>query len=244
MRRDDKGLVLLIQGGATKLQLKIKGISNMSNCKHALVSFIVWAFYRILISTWRIEIIESESVKKLKANNRSWVIAMWHGDEIAIINFCRFYKVATLTSTSRDGELINQILLRLGMKTSRGSSTRGGSTALKGLIRLTRNGFCPVVPVDGPKGPLHQVKPGVFELAKVVRSPIIPVGVACSRKFIFQKSWNKAYIPLPFSRVLLVWGEEFRVPDDADPRNVELAKNLKQQLDAMSRMALKLFAKN
>lgn len=203
-----------------------------------------WLFYRLLSLTWRIEIIESNSVKQLKASGNSWICAIWHGDELAIITFCRFYKVATMTSTSKDGELMDRVLHKLGMATARGSSTRGGVSALKGMIRLTKNGWSPVIPVDGPKGPYHKAKPGVFELSKLTKTPIIPVGVAASNSFVFKKSWNKAYIPLPFSKVALVWGETFDYDPALDPRSPVLAQSLEHALAAVGQKAVKVFAKN
>ncbi len=205
---------------------------------------IVSILYRLWFTTWKIEIYDSEAVKKLSAEKKPWVMAMWHGDELATATFCRFYKSATMISTSKDGDLMNGVLTRLGMKTSRGSSTRGGSAALKGLIRLTREGYSPLVSVDGPKGPYHKAKPGIFEVAKICHLPIIPMGVACSRKKVFERSWNKAFIPLPFARVCLVWGEAMIISDDADPRDEALARELENRLDAASRAAAKLFAKS
>lgn len=207
-------------------------------------AWIVWAFYRLWISTWRISIVESDSLKKQKTTNKPWVIAHWHGDELALICFCRFYKVATITSTSKDGELMNNVLNLLGVKTSRGSSTRGGVGALKGIIRIARTGYCPVVAVDGPKGPFHKAKPGVFEISRMLDLPIISVGVSCSRKYTFEKSWNKTYLPLPFSKLVLVWGEALYLNKEEDPRSPKLAEKLENELDALGRKAAKLFAKH
>lgn len=205
--------------------------------RRRLLPFLVWLVYRIWTATWRTKVIESPGLEKLKASGSGWICAMWHGDEVAMIRFSRHYKVATMTSTSKDGELMNQVLLRLGMQTSRGSSTRGGAAGLKGLVRLARSGWCPVMTVDGPKGPLHVVKPGIFELARISNLPIVPVGVAASNRKVFEKSWNKAYLPLMFSKVHLVWGEPYQIAREEDPRSDELSRDLKQKLDAVGRMA-------
>jgi lysophospholipid acyltransferase (LPLAT)-like uncharacterized protein len=199
--------------------------------------------YRLWTATWRMTIIESETVKKQKSNGKAWICAIWHGDELAMIRFSVRYRVATMTSTSKDGELMDNVLHRLGMETSRGSSTRGGVSALKGMVRLARKGWSPVVAVDGPKGPYHKAKPGVFELAKISDIPIVPVGVHSTSKLVFKKSWNKAYLPLPFSRVVLVWGEEFKFDHSLDSRDKDLASSLESALDAVGRTAVKVFAK-
>lgn len=102
---------------------------------------------------------------------------------------------------------MNRVLNSFGIPTSRGSSTRGGVRALKGLIDLARKGYMPSFAVDGPKGPLHKVKPGVIALSKELGIPIVPVAMVCSRSYCFKKSWNKAVLPLPFARVVIYFGK-------------------------------------
>jgi lysophospholipid acyltransferase (LPLAT)-like uncharacterized protein len=116
-------------------------------------------------------------------------------------------------------------------------------SALKGLVRLAKTGCCPVVTVDGPKGPFHKAKAGVFELSRLSGLPIIPVGVAASHKKVFEKSWNKAYLPLPFSRVTLVWGDALSLETDFDPRSSDNAFALEKELDAMGRIASETLCK-
>ncbi len=85
--------------------------------------------------------------------------------------------------------------------------------ALKGILRLAKEGWRPSVAVDGPRGPRHEVKLGVVEIARVLKVPILPINMACSRSFIFQKSWNKSELPLPFSKIVIQWGD----PIEYDP---------------------------
>ena len=110
-----------------------------------------------------------------------------------------------MTSTSVDGQLIDYVIRKLGGATAKGSSTRGGSNALRGLVSagLMEEGYRASMAVDGPKGPIYQVKPGVFELSKLAGAWIAPLGVANSSQFVFQKSWNKARLPKPFRSVVV-----------------------------------------
>jgi lysophospholipid acyltransferase (LPLAT)-like uncharacterized protein len=78
------------------------------------------------------------------------------------------------------------------------------------LVRLLVEGYRASMAVDGPKGPLHKVKPGVFELSRLGKARIVPVGAASSRSIVFHKSWNKARLPKPFARVAIVFGEPWR----------------------------------
>ena len=149
--------------------------------------------------------------------DQSLIFAHWHRDELAILPFVKSLHIATMTSTSKDGQLIDFVLQKFGGATSKGSSTRGGIGALKGLIRLTRNGWNSSMAVDGPKGPIFKVKPGVFELAKLTKAHIIPIGVASHPHFVFEKSWNKARLPKPFAKIFVY----FSRPLDLDLENIK-----------------------
>lgn len=193
--------------------------------RHVL-PFLVWLIYRLWIATWRIKLEESEGMKALLKNGGPIVFAHWHGDELLIIPTIPHYKIAAITSTSKDGELMNSVIKRLGAVTSRGSSTRGGTSALKGIIRLVKLGFRGAVAVDGPKGPLHQVKPGVFELSRLAQAQIIPLGAASSRSITFKKSWNKAKLPLPFAKVVIHFNQPWPVIEkgfDLESKSRQLA---------------------
>ncbi len=204
----------------------------------SILAFFIWAVYKAWTSTWRKVAIESSEMKALMRDNKPIIFAMWHGNELAMISYSTIYKCAAMTSQSKDGDLMDFVLRMLGFKTSRGSSTRGGISALKGIIRNSRAGYIPVFPVDGPKGPIYQPKPGVFEMSKIMNAHIIPSGIAHSGAIHFKKSWNKTFLPLPFSRVVLYWGAPIPpVNKNQDPRDPQLAKILKESLDACGQRA-------
>lgn len=164
------------------------------------------------------------------------ILAHFHGDELALVALTPKYKIATMTSTSKDGEIMNTVLRLLGGKTSRGSSTRGGAGALRGLIALCKNGFNSSVAVDGPKGPIYEVKPGIFELSRLLQSEIYCAGVFCKTAWRFPKSWNQTYLPKPFAKISVIWTGPFGPIEKKDnPRSEFLANSLKNQLlDARS----------
>lgn len=204
---------------------------------------LLWLLYRVWSSSWRVQVVESEELKEALRSQELVTFAIWHGDELALLRFAHKYRVATMVSTSADGELMDRILHRFGFVTSRGSSTRGGTRALVGLLKLARTGRNPVVAVDGPKGPLHKAKPGVFEISKKTGSRIFPGGIATSKRFVFKKSWNKTYLPLPFAKVTLFWGKPLEVPNkDTDSRDQRLAQSLESALATAGYEASKLIA--
>lgn len=209
-----------------------------------ILPWLVWAFYKTLVSTWRITVVEPEAVKKILRENKPIIFAHWHGDELAIIHLVRRFKIATMTSTSKDGSLVNGVIQRLGGSTSRGSSTRGGASALKGLIRLLKEGRNASMAVDGPKGPLHVVKPGVFELSRLAEAAIVPMGIGTSKAIVFKKSWNQAILPRPFSRVVVLFSDPWKPMSRTDDvRSQDLARQLEQSLSDAHHQAAKLIAR-
>lgn len=172
------------------------------------------------------------------------ILAHWHGDEIPLVSLVRRYRIATIISTSKDGEMMNTVVRLMGGTAARGSSTRGGSSALKGLIRIMKNeGRNTSLAVDGPKGPIHVVKPGVFELSRMLESPIFACGTFCDRKWTFEKAWNKAYVPKPFAKIVVVWlGPVGPVTRAMDPRSPEISELLTRTLNEARQSAVKEIA--
>jgi lysophospholipid acyltransferase (LPLAT)-like uncharacterized protein len=201
---------------------------------------IVYLFYRSLSATWRIRVVESEDLKQARLSKKQYILAIWHGDELVMISQTKDYSPCTMTSNSKDGELMNYVLNKLGMKTSRGSSSRGAISGLKGLLRLAKGGRNPVMAVDGPRGPYHQIKPGVFEVAKLLQAELFVAGVRAEKALVFKKSWNKAYLPHPFSKVVIVWSKAIRLPPDVDVHDDKLKQALTIQFDACAQKAKEL----
>ncbi|MCB0391722.1 MAG: DUF374 domain-containing protein [Bdellovibrionales bacterium] len=173
------------------------------------------------------------------------ILAHWHGDELAVLHLVKVFKLATMTSTSKDGHLIDFVIRKMGGATSRGSSTRGAVGALKGLVRLVRSGRIASMAVDGPRGPIYQVKPGVFELSRLTNAIIVPVGVDVSFPFIFKKSWNKAVLPLPFSHISMTFDQPLSpLEKGALTKDPKLAEKLREMLFLARKKASKLIAGN
>jgi hypothetical protein len=205
---------------------------------------LIWLFYRLLSLTWKVTIVEPESMLSSRTNRDPVIFAHWHGDELALIQLIGTYRIATIASTSKDGELMNTVVSLQGGVTSRGSSTRGAVHALKGLIRMIRkdkrnSSFA----VDGPKGPIYTIKPGVFEVSRLTQCPIYAAGIACDRRWVFEKAWNKTYLPKPFARICIYWvGPLGPVTENQDPRSKELSEQLSLALRGAQSEALKKIA--
>jgi lysophospholipid acyltransferase (LPLAT)-like uncharacterized protein len=152
------------------------------------------AAIRALGRSMRIETRGQEHVEALYKAGQRVIIAFWHARQLMMPLTYRGTLAHILISQHQDGEIIARIVERFGFKAVRGSSTRGGTEALRGLIRLGRAGVDLVVTPDGPKGPAQIAKMGVIQLARASELPIIPLAFACSKKNcspVGTDSWSR-----------------------------------------------------
>lgn len=185
---------------------------------------------RFLGKAVRIRTEGGDTVDELYRRGQHIILAFWHGRQLMIPLGYRGAGSYILISQHHDGELIHRIVSRFGHRAVRGSTTRGGSTALRQLIRLGRSGVDLVVTPDGPKGPRQVVKIGVIQLAKATGLPIVPLTFSCSKKKVFA-SWDRFMVPYPFSRGLFLWGKPIWVSSGAteselDAKRRELEESL------------------
>ena len=197
----------------------------MKFIKINILPYVIYSIYKTYMSL--VKFIEPEYPSKLKNKKANFIVAHFHQDELALVHQRTNSNFCTMTSTSTDGEMMTRFLKLMGYQCVRGSSTRGGATALLQMIKLcSSKKLNPVIAVDGPRGPLYKVKNGVIELAKQTGFPILPVALSYSSAFCIQKSWNKARIPKPFSRVTIKFGDPIHVPNNIDRTKMEDIKDL------------------
>ncbi|MGZ3695510.1 MAG: lysophospholipid acyltransferase family protein [Bdellovibrionota bacterium] len=199
-----------------------------------ILPFILAPIYYLLRLTWRIREFGPPEVMERYVNRKGpsegCVYCHWHGDELVLVGYYSYRKLAVLSSLSKDGTLMARTLGLLGYQVFRGSSSRGGARALIGLIRAVKDGSQSAMAVDGPRGPLHIVKPGVVELARKTGKAIIPVRTRADRAWHFPRSWNKTYLPKPFAKVEVEYGEPLLVKDE---KAEEICAEAKRRMDAI-----------
>ena len=183
-----------------------------------LLSLLAGTVVALLRATVRVHVLHGERYRDLKARGVPILFALWHGRMFLSILQHRRQGIVTMASRSEDGEIIARWLDRNGYVAARGSTTRGGSEALRELVRHVRSGRHAALTVDGPKGPPRKVQPGIVQLARLTGGWILPITSSCSRPR-FLSSWDRYLLPLPFSRGVVAYGEPFPIaaelPDEA-----------------------------
>jgi len=165
------------------------------------------------------------------------IYAVWHGRILLLPVFYGRRPVRVLASRSRDGELVTRYVSRFGIRSVRGSSSRGGASAFRALARWLENGHEVLIVPDGPRGPAETVKPGIVSLARLSGAAIVPVAVGASSEWR-TRSWDGFRIPRPFARCVIRFGDPIAVPRAANARTSDgVQAELEAALRAVCRAA-------
>jgi lysophospholipid acyltransferase (LPLAT)-like uncharacterized protein len=148
-----------------------------------------------------------------------YIYAFWHENMLLPAYHYSCPEVHVLISQHADGQLIAEVCRHLGLRTVRGSTTRGGVEAVRQMLRVASNSHLVITP-DGPRGPRRQVQPGLVYLAARTGLPIVPAGVGYDRPWR-TRSWDRFAVPRPWSHGTCVTGEPIRVPADLGRDEIE-----------------------
>ena len=183
---------------------------------------LIYTLSSLWVKTLRVE------VEFLSAPEFPSIVAFWHGRMFLLPFALKEYaeKVAILISRHRDGELIAQIVEKMGFKTVRGSAGKGkgGERAFKEMVKLIEEGYTVAITPDGPKGPREVAKPGVAKLALKTGVPVYPLTFSANWKFNLN-SWDRFLIPYPFSKCRVVLGKPIR------PENFKNEEELREEIE-------------
>lgn len=180
--------------------------------------------------TWRFEVIAEDGVTPAFHGFTPGreIYCFWHQCVLPCAYYFRHTGATILISQSFDGELITRILELFGYRTVRGSSTRGGQQGLMGLNRVLDEGTPAIFTADGPRGPIYRAKMGPVKLAQLTGAPIGAFHLQPKKAWI-MRSWDRFFIPRPFTRIAVSWGQWTIVSEEAT--NDELPA-LRDLLDA------------
>jgi len=180
------------------------------------------AYWVIKLLSWniRIERINGQVQDDYLRKRKPFIIAFWHGRLLMMPTGYGGKRAASLISLHQDGELISRTMKYFGFSSIRGSTTRGGFSAMREMLNASEEGYDIGITPDGPRGPRYRVQNGIIELAKRTGMAIIPVTFNASRKKVFR-SWDRFLLPYPFSKGVFIWGEPLHVPRKMDQNAFE-----------------------
>jgi lysophospholipid acyltransferase (LPLAT)-like uncharacterized protein len=188
-----------------------------------------WAMHRYIrfvyrTNQWTVE--GSEAPRRLVAEGQAFIGAFWHGRMMMIpMAWQRMAPMHMLISAHRDGRIIADAVAHFGIQAIAGSTRRGGSAALRNLLKKLKEGDCVAITPDGPRGPALSVSIGIVNAARLAQVPIVPITYATSRRWIFP-SWDRFHVALPFGRGVFLWGKPIEIAAELDEAGLERTRSL------------------
>jgi len=178
-----------------------------------LTCWLVYVLVRLLNMTYRYKYIDVTNKVNAEehSDNQAMIMATWHGNCFSGILAHRSQNFVPLMSQSKDGDMVAFVCKRLGIKPVRGSSSRGGKEAREIIVKNLADGYSSAITVDGPSGPIHEVKMGIVDIARRGKVAILPFG-AIPNRYWALKTWDKFRIPKPFAQIRVFYGEPILVP--------------------------------
>lgn len=157
-----------------------------------------------LFRTCRIEI---EGAKQFieEASKGSAVLIFWHDCLFAMAPILsrvgHQFQYTAFVSASRDGVLLQKICQRYSACEIIAVSHDKRHQALRNMVqKLQDEKRIILLTPDGPRGPRHVIKPGLFFAARKTGAPVVAMNWSAS-KYWELRSWDRLKIPKPFSRI-------------------------------------------
>jgi lysophospholipid acyltransferase (LPLAT)-like uncharacterized protein len=152
----------------------------------------------------------------------------WHQRMSYLSHYLGARNVTVMISQSRDGEYAARTARLLGFNSVRGSTTQGGTEALRAIISRIKRGENGGMLADGPQGPARVAKIGSIIMARSAGVPLLPLTWGGDRCWSFN-SWDRYVVPKPFARVVIYIAEPVWVPRNAKGEELEVYRRLLEE---------------
>lgn len=202
----------------------------------AAVCRLAAGYIRLVWRTGRWSVEGAAIPERLVAAGRPFIVAFWHGRLLMMPEAWRYSpRFNMVISHHPDGQLIAHTVKHLGIDTIVGSSSRGGTAALRAMLRALAGGACVGVTPDGPRGPRMRASAGVVHVARLSGAPIVPLAYSAAPSRLLG-SWDRLMVPLPFARGVIQWGEPIGIETDAGEAEIAAAvASVESRLNSMTR---------
>ncbi len=201
----------------------VKALTRSEAVRNALC-WLGAQYIRLVFTTGRWQVVGGDLPAGFWDQGKPFILAFWHG-RILMMPYCwrRGVSIHMLISQHRDGQIIARTVSHFGIRTVAGSSSKGGSAALRNMLKALKGGQCVGITPDGPRGPRMRASDGIVQVARLSGVPILPCSFSARRRRIMG-SWDRFVLALPFSRGAFVWGKPITVPPDASGEALEVAR--------------------
>jgi hypothetical protein len=164
------------------------------------ISLLIWAIGSLLGKTWRVSITFQPPFDPLVETSAARIYCLWHSHLLPISYILRDTGKTAIVSSSKDGVRAAQVAKMWKHGIIHGSSSKGGSTALRQSLRYLSDNKSIAITPDGPRGPKEVVKAGVAQIASLSGAPVITLKIKALNSWQLN-SWDRFIIPKPFSKI-------------------------------------------
>lgn len=176
----------------------------------------------------------------IPVTDSTFIYSVWHDSLLMPLFLGRQRSTMALVGLHNDGTFLANSLKALGISSVRGSSSRGGSQAVRQLLTQTAGHHIVVTP-DGPRGPRREMKSGIAYIASRTGKPVVPTAFACRDGWSVGRGWTDLLIPKPGTTVYALTGSPISVPSDADSDTLDDFTGLIQaEMDQLNTQACAL----
>ncbi|MED5484656.1 MAG: lysophospholipid acyltransferase family protein [Pseudomonadota bacterium] len=222
----------------------------IKNILKKLLPFIFSKYIKFVYKTNKWTRLNDGKVKELWSENKTFIWIHWHGQSLMLPNHWSHssQKLNALVSRHGDGDLIAKTLDNLGIELIRGAGNpdklglkeKGGTVALRAMLKVLRNEQSVAFTADQPPGPGKIAGKGSIILAKLSGCPIIPVAATTSKRFEFD-NWDNFTLNYPFGSGSIVFGDPIYVDKNSTDQDIENKRLILQEsLNAITTKAKEL----
>ena len=200
-----------------------------------IVSMLGAGYLRLVQITGRWEVRDWQTMQDLIEENKPIILCFWHSRLIANAFGWKSDKpLYQLSTPHRDGKIAAATYNRLGVKTIWGSTSKGGSEAVRAMLKVLKHGGIISITPDGPRGPRQRMQKSAIDIARMSGAVLVPVSNSMS-PFKMLGTWDRMIVPLPFAKGIFAVGQPVEVPRDASPEQLEeIRYTMEQTLNQMT----------
>ena len=182
--------------------------------------------------------INKKYVENLWKKNEPFILCFWHGRLLMMpLSWNKEKKINVLISAHSDGQLLSKTVKYFNIETITGSTSKGGSEAIRNIIKSLKSEISIGMTPDGPRGPRMKVNSAIIKIASLTGHKIVPLSYSVKKK-IFLNSWDKFLVALPFGKGCFIWGKPIKIKKNISTNeDLKLSKRLENNLLKLTKKA-------
>ena len=203
-----------------------------------IICWIGAKYIKFVSFTTKWSFINKKYVENLWKKNESFILCFWHGRLLMMpLSWNIKKKINVLISAHSDGQLLSKTVKYFDIKTIIGSSSKGGSEAIRNIIKSLKSGISIGMTPDGPRGPRMKINSVIIKIASLTGNKIVPLSYSVKKK-IFLNSWDKFLVALPFGKGCFIWGKPIKIKKNiSNNEDLKLSNKLEKILIKLTKEA-------